>query len=201
MATLSNLVVQITGNTRGLTKALDNSQRRVDKFRVRAQLAFNAVRKAATGFAIAGLAAVVGFGIASVKSFLEVGDELNKLSIRTGLTVEQLSALKFAAEQNDATLANLSKGLLTMAGFIFDASEGLSTAVRSFDALGLSVEDLLAMSPSQQFLTIANAIAALENPTLQAAIAQDIFGGSGRALLPLLKLGSEGHRRAHRQGS
>ena len=110
MATLANLVVRISGNTASLNKAVDKAETRMGKFKKGAGKAFAAVRKAATGLAIAGAAAIIGFATGAIKNFADLGDELDKMSQRTGLSVENLSALKFAAEQSGASLAVYREG-------------------------------------------------------------------------------------------
>ena len=63
---------------------------------------------------------------------------------------------------------------------------------KGLETLGLRVEDLQKLSPDEQFRTLAQAIAGVENPSTQAALAQKLLGGAGRDLLPTLKAGAEG---------
>jgi len=69
---------------------------------------------------------------------------------------------------------------------------------------GFEVKDLIGLSPEDQFMKIGLAIADLEDPTLRAAAAQDIFGRAGTMLLPLFAEGSEGMKNlaedAHKLG-
>lgn len=71
-------------------------------------------------------------------------------------------------------------------------NETTPAASEAFNKLGLSIETLIALSPEEQFWTIASALAEIEDPTLQAALAVDIFGRSGTNLLPILAEGTEG---------
>ena len=98
MATLSTLNVRVLGNTAGLTKSLKSAEGRLSKFKKTASKALGAVKKAAAGFAIAGGAALVAFGVKAVTSFADAGDEIHKMAARTGFGTEALSELKFAAE-------------------------------------------------------------------------------------------------------
>ena len=192
MATLANIAVQITGNTVGLNKSLQKAQTRMDKFRNRAALGFRAVRTAALGLAVAGGAALVAFGVTAVKSFLETGDELDKMSKRLGISVESLSELKFAAEQSGATLSDIEKAVKKMANSVFDANNGIKASADAFQALGLNAQMLQDLSPEEQFLAVAEALAKVENASTRAALAQDIFGRAGTTLLPLVAEGAEG---------
>ncbi len=141
--------------------------------------------------AAAGTAALVVF-TKMVKKYVEMGDMIHKMSIRTGFAAETLSELAFAAEISGADITMLEKGTKKMAKTINDASDGLETYLRVFRKLGLEVDDLLKMKPEEQFFTIGAAIAEMENVTLRTAAAVDVFGRSGTMLLPLFKEGAEG---------
>jgi len=192
LANLAKLAVEITGNTTKLNKALDKGESRLNKFKGGATKIFGAVKKAATGLAIGGAAALVGFGVAAVKNFADVGDQLDKMSKRTGFSVESLGELKFAAEQSGASLETVEKGAKRMASTILDAQMGLSTAVDAFDALGIKADELKGKSPEEQFQIMANALAGVEDASTKAALAQDVFGRAGTELLPLFNAGEKG---------
>ena len=53
-------------------------------------------------------------------------------------------------------------------------------------------EDLKNLSPEQQFQTLANALAGVENASEKAALAQKVFGKAGTELLPLFAEGEAG---------
>ena len=64
MATLSTLNVRVLGNTGRIVQvARQSAEGRLSKFKKKASKALGAVKKAATGFAIAGGAALVAFGV------------------------------------------------------------------------------------------------------------------------------------------
>jgi len=161
---------------------------------------FKAMGLAATA---AGAAVLLAFK-KMVKQYVETGDMIHKMSIRTGFAAETLSELAYAADISGADLSTLEKGVKRMARTITDAGEGLESYLRPLRRIGLEVEDLRRMSPEKQFLAISGAIAKLEDPTLRAATAQEIFGRAGTALLPLMAEGAEGMARlreeAHRLG-
>lgn len=96
---------------------------------------------------------------APVKDFMAVGAELDKMSKRTGASVEALSALQHAAGRT---------------GVEFSAVEG-------------ALKHLVSrrIDPSQ-FEEMAKAVAEIEDPIQRAQAAQRAFGESGQALLPML---------------
>jgi len=145
------------------------------------------------GLKLAGLgAAMVAPLLASAKVFSTMGDRLAKMSARTGFSVESLSELGFAAELSGASMEDLEKSIRRMQATVVDAGQGLSTATDALATLGLKVEDLSGLSPEKQFKLIADRLAKIEDPTLRAATAMEIFGRSGTMLLPMLSAGAAG---------
>ncbi|HNO80547.1 MAG TPA: hypothetical protein PKN33_21065 [Phycisphaerae bacterium] len=145
------------------------------------------------GTRIAGFGAALAAPLAaSLKVFSSAGDQLDKMSKRTGVSVEALSELGFAAEQSGADLETLEKGIRVMQRTMGDASQGLSIATDAFDTLGLKVEQLQGLSPEQQFTAIADRLSQIADPSARAAAAMDVFGRAGSKLLPLLANGAQG---------
>ncbi|MCA9251267.1 MAG: hypothetical protein KDA54_09035 [Phycisphaerales bacterium] len=167
-----------------LTRGLRQAQKRLKAFGAGVRNA--GLRITAFG---ASLAAPLA---ASLKVFSSAGDQLDKMSKRTGVSVEALSELGFAAEQSGTDLETLEKGIRVMQRTMGDASQGLATAVDAFDTLGLKVEQLQGLSPEQQFTAIADRLSQIADPSARAAAAMDVFGRAGTALLPLLADGAKG---------
>jgi len=151
------------------------------------------VQKAGMAMTAMGGATVAAMGLA-VKSWAAAGNEVQKMAFRTGFAAEALSELKYATDISGASLESMEKGVKRMAKTITDASEGMATYIRAFERIGLNVKDLIGLSPEKQFEIISMAIADLENETIKAATAQDIFGRAGTQLLPMLALGADGIR-------
>ncbi|MDD5591384.1 MAG: phage tail tape measure protein, partial [Dehalococcoidales bacterium] len=174
---ISNLVVTIGANTTGFQNALKSIKP-----------SLNSVATAVAAIS----AAVVGFGIKATTDFVKAGDEVHKMSLRTGFATETLSKLRYAAQIGGTSIQGLETGIKRMQRVLVDASRGLETSARAINDLGLSVDDLMGMDPEEQFMTILRAVAGVEDATLKAALAQDIFGKSGTDLLPILEDGVEG---------
>lgn len=135
------------------------------------------------------LAATGTFAAQSVKLYASVGSEIYDMAIKTGLGAEAISELRYAAEQSGTSLSGLEVAIRQMAGTIVNASEGSDTAQKAFERIGIKIQDLIGLSPEEQFNKIASGVASLQDATLRAATAQDIFGRSGTDLLPLLSQG------------
>jgi hypothetical protein len=145
------------------------------------------------GTRLAGIGAAAAAGLlGTAKVFSEMGDVLDKMSIRTGVSVEALSELGYAAELSGADLEALESGVRIMQRTLGEAAQGTGTAVEALDRLGLSAEQLAGLSPEQQFKVLADRISKVADPTLRAAIAMEVFGKAGTKLLPLMADGAAG---------
>lgn len=151
----------------------------------------SSMKKVGMAATVAG-AAIVGFGVASLKNFSEAGDEVHKMALRTGFSTESLSELRVAAELSGTSLGALETGVRRMQMSIVDAGEGVAIAKDAFDKLGVSFEDVAGLSPEEQFNILTTALADLENQEDKVSVAMDVFGRAGTAMLPMLASGSEG---------
>lgn len=138
-----------------------------------------------------GSAAVASL-LATTNVFAAMGDLFAKMSARTGLSVESLSELGYAAEQSGADLATLEGGVRKMQKFLVDAAEGSATAEQTLSRLGLSLADLGSLSPEQQFELLADRLSQIQDPAIRAATAMEVFGKTGTSLLPLMQDGAKG---------
>ncbi len=155
--------------------------------------AIGAVRGGMIGLAaVAG--ALVGGMAAAVMGVVNAAGELDDLSQRTGLTTTMLQELKFAGEQTGVGLEGLTQGLLLLGRNATEASRGGKTASAAFARIGVSVKDASGeVRQSDAILRdVADRFAAMDNPTEKAALAMDLFGRSGVAMVPLLNRGGAG---------
>jgi hypothetical protein len=146
-----------------------------------------------TRMMIASTAVVAAFA-ACTHAAAQYGDELAKTADKTGMAVEELAALRYAAEQSGVGFDQMRLGLSRMQRAAFDAAHGMKEQADTFALLGVSVQDASGGMRSGQeiFRDVAESIAAMDDPTAQAALAMRVFGRSGAELLPLLKKGGAG---------
>jgi len=167
-----------------LVKGLSSASKKLEAFGASVQ---------AMGFQlVAAGGAVIAPLLAAVQHFATAGDQVNKASDRTGVAVEALSELAYAADQSGANLETLEAGLRRMQTTVLDAARGSATAQESLAMLGVTVEQLAALSPDEQFKLLADRLSRIEDPTLKAALAMKMFGKSGTQLLPLMAGGAKG---------
>jgi len=146
---------------------------------------------------LGGVAAAAGGSIvtafaAATKSFIETGDQLNDMSVRTGFAVKTLSKLSYAASQSGTSLEAVEKAARGMAKLLTSASLGAASSAQTLETLGVSLDTIKGLSPDQQFQMLAAAVANVKDPTTRAAMAMRVFGKSGADLLPMLANGAAG---------
>jgi hypothetical protein len=145
------------------------------------------------GTKLAGLGAgVITPLIGTAKVFSDMGGDLADMSQRTGVSVEALSELGFAAEQSGSDMETLENSLRKMQKQITEAAGGSQSATDALGKLGLTVADLSGLSPDQQLKRIGDRLSGIEDPATKAAVAMEIFGKSGTKLLPLFAGGARG---------
>lgn len=185
---LSELTVKIGADLKGLKAGLDKADKQTGGF-------VKSIKKHHKAIGIGMLAIggiIAGVALKSVKDYAKMGDAVHKMSLRTGFATETLSRLGYAARIGGADLESIEKAVKRMATTLYDAEKGLSTATDALRDLGLSIGELMGLSPEQQFMKLAGAIAAIEDPSMRSALAQRIFGRVGTELLPMLSNGTQG---------
>lgn len=168
----------------------------------------NEIRLKEWGGKIAGIGAMaIGAGsavltplIAAAKLFSDAGSDMADMAGRTGASVEALSSLGYAAEQSGSSLEELEGGLKKQAKFLTEAAQGGKAQNEVLKRMGLTIGQLATMSPEEQFRTISAELAKIQNPTLRAATAMEIFGKSGANLLPMISQLGELEERARSLG-
>src|SRR4029077_11425093 len=112
-------------------------------FSAGAKEAQSSLDRLASGFktALAGLAAgaVLQQISSNIKGVIDQAVELGKVSEKFGIPVEQLSALKYAAEQSEVSFESLSKGLGKFSKAMLEAVVDPSgKAAKAFQSIGIS---------------------------------------------------------------
>lgn len=145
-----------------------------------------------TGLVAVGASATAAFGSiaatigAAAMNFSEAGSELADMSARTGISASVLSGLGYAAKMSGSSLEDLEGVVRKMQKTLGDAAGGSKQANDKLSELGLSASKLMKLSPDQQFAQISKQIAKIDDPTMRAAAAMEIFGKSATSILPLI---------------
>jgi hypothetical protein len=138
---------------------------------------------------LASLAATAagGIGLAILaREALQFAESVTKIHDQTGLAIDSIQFLKFAADQTGTSVDSLAGLVNKMQRQLVEAS-GNNQLTQQFANIGLSIKELRAQAPEQQLQSIAVAIAAIKDPAEQSAAAVMAFGKSGAEALPELK--------------
>ncbi len=188
LSTVASLVIKISGESSALKKDLEATSNRLKTMGANVANVGKSMTKWATGSMIA--AATGLFALAQKTA--NAGDEIQKMSLRTGFSTEALSEFKHAAELSGSSIESMEKGVKRMQKVLFDAEKGLASSNDALAALGLEFKSLQGLKPEEQFSMLAGALADVQDSSRRAALAQEIFGRAGTEMLPMLKDGSAG---------
>lgn len=185
MTDLAELVVRIKADASDMQREMRTATATVQASASGMRQALQGVREGFLALAPAlGVAALIEFG----KSAFESADRINDLALRTGFAGSSLSALSVPLKQSGSSLEEFSANINRMNNLIGEAAKGTNQeAVRAFDALGLSVKKLAALSPEEQFYAIARALSEVQNQGQQTNAGMAIFGRGFASMLPLIK--------------
>ena len=139
--------------------------------------------------------AALGVGItALVMPVARVGDEFFKLSQKTGVSVEALTALDYAAKLSDVSTEGMTKALQKLSVAMFDTQINGVEGSAALRALGVSATDVNGqIRPTEQvLLDLADKFSAMPDGADKAALAVKLFGKEGLAIIPFLNQGREG---------
>ena len=128
---------------------------------------------------------------AGISAIVKATDQIDKFSLRLGISTEALSELKFAGEQTGVGFNKLSVGLQRMSRRLSEvAATGKGSAAPALDELGLSAQELINLSPDQQFKQIAEAMQQVGNQSDKVRLAFKLFDSEGVALLQTMEGGA-----------
>jgi hypothetical protein len=188
MATIGKLVAEIVADDSGLKQGLSSAVSATDKA---AGDITKAVKDIASAF---GAYLTADMFIGFVKGSMDAAAQLGKLSQQTGIAVESLSALQYAASLNGASIEDLDGALKGLANKMLEAKAGGNEAAEVFKALGIAVADSSGNLRNSEdvLMDMADAFAGMEDGAGKAALSQKLMEDAGVALIPVLNQGRAG---------
>jgi len=186
-AVIGALRVVLGADTAALDKGLSSAQKSLAAFGA-------GMAKAGTAGAAAFGAAAIALGV-SIKKTIDEADNLGKMSQKIGIPIEELSALKHAADLSGVSTEALGKSVGKLSKVMVEAvAKPTSEAANAFKALGLSATDSdgKIKSSSTVVAEVAGKFENLKDGAGKTAIAMALFGKTGADLIPLLNSGKVG---------
>lgn len=126
-----------------------------------------------------------------IERLIEKGSQLQDISERFNVPVEDLQRVANVAEQSGGSLEGVAKSWNKMVVSQEKAIQGNVEARESFERLGIPVEEIAGMQPDQLFYRIANAVKDAKDRTEAYAAVYNLLGKSSGELFTTLALGSE----------
>lgn len=126
---------------------------------------------------------------------IETADKLNKMSQQVGIATDTLSALQAQAQLSDVGFDQFGTAMERLARSATAAAGGAQQQSAAYQAMGVSVTNAAGqMRPMSDILQdVAKKMAGYEDGASKTALAQQLFGRTGAALIPLLnQLGEQG---------
>jgi hypothetical protein len=189
MATISTLAVNLIARTSLFEKGMRRSKTSVKSLKSTITGAVGTLARFAKGLVIA--AGIGGMGFL-LKRTMQTIDATAKLSDRIGITTEALVGLQHAANIAGVSTESLNKALEIFTRRMGEVKAGSGEAKRGLEALGLSAERMIKLTPEQSMGVIADRINELGTQAEKSAAAYFLFGRSGAQLLNLFEKGAEG---------
>lgn len=141
------------------------------------------MEKFAGAYAALGSLAGVAVGgglLASIKSTIDLGDQMNDLSQKVGINVKDLATWTLAANQSGTSIESVAKGVKGLSQYMVANGDALKKAgITATDANGAMIQ-------------LADIFQAMPDGVQKTALAVQIFGKSGMDMIPMLNLGSKG---------
>ena len=177
-----------------LLDQLDAAKRKTDEAKDAAEGwrgSLGKINGVAIGAAFA--AAVVGVS-AMVKKTIDAADSFSKLSAKSGIAVESLRELNYAASLSDVSTESLATGVRKLSQNMAAAAGGAKQQTAAFDAIGVSVKNVdgSLKGADQMVKELASKFATFKDGPEKAALAIELFGKQGAEMIPLLNGGAAG---------
>lgn len=186
---LADLVVSLELQSAKYQAGLDSATKKLQKFHSDTTSALKGIAEAFAGFLSVDL--LVGFA----ESTLDASANLAEFSKSTGIAVESLSALQFAAKAGGVGTDELNTSLKKLNVSASEAAgDSTSKAALAFQLLGVSVKDAGGNIKSADvlFAEVADKFQSTADGANKVQLAVALFGKAGDALIPTLDKGSAG---------
>ena len=126
------------------------------------------------------------------KDTASYADEVDKSSQKLQVSTDFYQEMDYALSLAGSSMSEMTIGFRNMTSEIANATSGNADALASFEALGISLEDLQTLSTEEIFTKAITSLQDMEEGTERASLASDIFGAKvSQNLAPLLNMSSE----------
>lgn len=189
MSEVGSITVKIGADTYELQKGVATAKKEIDGLGERGKALEGVLQGLATvAIATAGAVTVLA------KNAIDTADNLNKMSQKIGIAVEDLSRLAYAAQLSDVDIGSLQQSLVFLSRNMSAASTGSGDAYNAFNALNVAFKntDGSLRSQAEVLGDVADRFANMRDGAEKTALAMAIFGRAGAQMIPMLNMGRDG---------
>jgi lambda family phage tail tape measure protein len=193
MANLGSLVVSLEANiarfTSDMGRASEQTQQVMSKMKAGIDMVKSAMGALGVGVSVLGLASLV-------KDAIDAADNLRDMSQKTGVAVETLNGLGFAAGQAGGSLESVVDAAGKVNKSIVEAAAGNLETGEAFNVLGIKVRDAAGQLKTADVVMaeVADRFKDYADGPEKTAIALRIFGKAGADMIPFLNDGGDAMR-------
>jgi hypothetical protein len=193
MANLGSLVVSLEANiarfTSDMGRASEQTQQVMSKMKAGIDMVKGAMGSLGVGVSVLGLAGLV-------KDAIDAADNLRDMSQKTGVAVETLNGLGFAAGQAGGSLESVVDAAGKVNKSIVEAASGNLETGEAFKVLGINVRDAAGQLKTADVVMaeVADKFKDYADGPEKTAIALRIFGKAGADMIPFLNDGGDAMR-------
>jgi len=189
---IQTLFYKIGASNLEFKQRVDESKGKLHEFERKTQDNIRILRNwsAAAGAAATGLVYALNRTVQSTNTTAET---VAKLSEQTGVAVENMQGLGYAARQNKSSMEELGQSMVRMTRRTQEAAQGNQSYVASYERIGVSFRNVDGSIKSTEtlLLDLADAFAASTDENLKTQVAFNLLGDSGYNLIPLLNQGRD----------
>jgi hypothetical protein len=123
-----------------------------------------------------------------------IAEAAERQALMLGVSTKEMQKWNFVATQNKTSTEAVTFAFTQLTMKAYEAFSGNKEATKSFKDLGVSVVDASGqLRTNEQIINdTIKSLSSISSESKRAALAQDIFGRSGKELLPMLSQGTQG---------
>lgn len=188
MANIGQLVVNLEANIASFTRDMQRASQQTSDAMGRINGALDTAR---AGILALGAGGTVGAFAVVIKGAIDAADNLRDMSMKTGVGVESLNGLGFAASQAGGSLESMVAAAGKLNKSIAEAGSGNKETSTAFKLLGIDINDAAGNLKKADVVIaeVADKFAQYTDGPEKSAIALALFGKAGADMIPLLNEG------------
>ena len=195
---IGDVVLELKTDSKRFDKGIKKAGKQTDRLNRKMDRAKKTAMVLKTKLIAVGAALIAGYALTkAITKVTDLGDKIAKMSKRTGVATETLSAFRLVMKLGGASIDSFAKGMKTMSKMMFDIRGGAGAeAKKAFADIRVEVTRLdgSLRDPLEIFYEVADAFSKMEDGARKSAVAQTIFGRAGLDLIPTLNMGSDAIR-------